>query len=81
MKVRTAARNTLKKAKIRKACGIFRRDSDGMGLSHAGWMLIEVGTEKVTGEKAHRWLGWAQSIIVNHGYLELKECKDINHAA
>lgn len=49
--------------------------------SHIEMMLNSITEGKVTGEKAHRWLGWAQcaAVVANAGTLE--EMKAINHAA
>ncbi|MEE9395289.1 MAG: hypothetical protein V3W41_22585 [Planctomycetota bacterium] len=81
MNTAEAARQTLTKSNIRNGGGPFDRCHTGMGIEHAGWMLTEIGLGNITGEKAHRWLGYAQAIVVNFGYLSLYDCKNINHAA
>ena len=54
------------------------RDPDGKTKSHAHWMLIGLREGYVKGDKAHRWLGYAQAIIVSHGHLSLNDMKEIN---
>jgi hypothetical protein len=44
-------------------------------------MLCKVVDGDITGEKAHRWLGWAQCAVVNSGAATLEDMKKINHAA
>ena len=54
------------------------RSLDGKGINHAVWMLEEVKHCRVKAEKAHRWLGWAQAILVYEGAATLEQCKTIN---
>lgn len=51
------------------------------GKDHIGWMLSEIIQERVTGEKAHRWLGWAQCAICMGGATTLPVFKNINHTS
>lgn len=59
----------------------FQKDSKGTATAHLKYMLHELATGVVEGEKAHRWLGYAQGILVYTGYLTLDECKEINKEA
>ncbi len=48
---------------------------------HVLGMLANIADGEITGEKAHRWLGWAQCAIVAAKAGTLEEMKAINHAA
>lgn len=56
-------------------------DYSSTGLRHVEWMLDRIEAGDVSGEKAHRWLGWAQCAIVSAEAGTLEEMKAINHAA
>ena len=60
----------------------FCADHSNVGYRHTMMLLdaIESGTN-VSGEKAHRWLGWAQCAIVAARIGTLDEMKQINHKA
>jgi len=51
----------------------------GCDREHIEWMLDGIILGYITGEKAHRWLGWAQGIICIHESLTLEELKLINY--
>lgn len=55
------------------------RSQDGTGVNHAAWMLQQIEEGEVCGQKAHRWLGYAQAILVTSHYVDLEDCKRINH--
>lgn len=57
------------------------RNEEGRGVNHAYWMLTEIVLGNVTEEKAHRWLGYAQALLVAEDELTLEECKAINKEA
>lgn len=60
------------------------RCDDGMNpISHHHLhdMCVAIMEGKVTGEKAHRWLGWVQACCCVHGLATLEELKEINHNA
>ena len=42
-------------------------------------MLSRIESGEITGEKAHRWLGWVQGAICARGAGSLEEFKTINH--
>ena len=42
-------------------------------------MIAAIEDGKVTGEKAHRWLGWIQGVVCCRGGATLEEMKEINH--
>jgi len=52
-----------------------------LGRLHVSGLLDYIISGKVTGEKANRWLGWAQAALVMTGYKTLADVKDINHKA
>ncbi len=58
-----------------------KRDPRGIKLTHAKWMLEGIAWGYVQGEKAHRWLGYAQAIVVVNGWTTLHYVKEINHNA
>jgi Lar family restriction alleviation protein len=69
-----------------QACGYVMppdggRSADGRGTDHAFWMLAEVAYARATGRKAHRWLGYAQAILVECGSLTLEQAKLANKRA
>lgn len=57
------------------------RSEAGIGSPHACWMLSEIAEGRVTGRKAHRWLGYAQGLLVSYGMMTLDQAKRINHQA
>lgn len=57
------------------------RDLDGETPEHAMWMLQGIQWGYIQGEKAHRWLGYAQAILVHTGWLTLCAAKEINRKA
>lgn len=75
-----AAQNTKKILfEKRPECKDFdiARDDEGKKMSHALWMLNEIEF-RIAGEKAHRWLGYAQGILVHGDYLTLEDVKRCN---
>lgn len=54
------------------------RNTEGKGLEHALWMLNEIIEGKVSHEKGHRWLGYAQGLLVADGRASLESCKYAN---
>ena len=57
------------------------RDPDGLGTEHAMWMLNGIFEGYIQNEKAHRWLGYAQGILVASEVVSLDDMKNINFAA
>lgn len=49
--------------------------------THVREMLQKIITGEVTGEKAHRWLGWAQGCACAANTAKLETFKEINHNA
>jgi len=79
MNVVNAARNTIHI--VSKNClqaPIPERNEKGIGLQHAAWMLTEIVEKRITGEKAHRWLGYAQGLLVADNAASLNDCKYSN---
>lgn len=54
------------------------RDEEGKTTQHVMYVLNELMQGNVTGEKGHRWLGWAQGWLCAHGCLTLEDCKYAN---
>lgn len=83
MDVRIAAQNTLtvlsKSDKLESGTlPMPVRTDDGIELCHQIWLLDQVKTGKVTGEKAHRWLSWAQGVLAACGLITLTDAKYCN---
>lgn len=76
MNVETAAERTLTQVK-----GTMERDPEGKTIEHARWMLGGIIAGYIQHEKAHRWLAYAQAIIVLNGSATLNDMKAANKAA
>lgn len=57
------------------------KDLEGKSLEHAAWMLEEIVSKKIEGEKAHRWLGYAQGLLVLEGKATMADFREINELA
>ena len=57
------------------------RDDDGCGIEHACWMLQGIAQGYVQHEKAHRWLGYAQGVLVMSDTYTLGDMKKANKEA
>ena len=79
MNLERAAELTLE-AVFKQPCSA-RRSETGEGANHACWMLEGIREGYIQHEKAHRWLGYAQGLLVSHGMLTLDEAKSINQRA
>lgn len=67
-----------------KRCSMERgseRDIHGKSVEHAIWMLTGIVEGYIQHEKAHRWLGYAQAVLVQHDVISLEQCKEINERA
>ena len=51
------------------------KDKEGFGVHHALWMLIGIEGGYVTGNKAQRWLGYAQALLVTNKILTLADVR------
>lgn len=60
---------------------IFCSDEDGLNEQHIYNILQQVEAGEVTGDKAHRFIGWAQAVICTEGLLTLMELRDLNRSA
>lgn len=49
-----------------------------VGKSHLFEMTSKIISGQVTGEKAHRWLGYIQGVLVASGSVTLEQVKKIN---
>lgn len=47
-------------------------------IEHLAAMLTSIETGSVSGEKAHRWLGWVQGVVCCRGGATLEEMKSVN---
>ena len=78
MDIRIAARETLKL--VHKAKKLPSEHTQ-YGRDHIKNMLERIYFVEIEGEKAHRWLGWAQCAICLGEGATLNELKEINHHA
>lgn len=53
--------------------------SGPLSFTHIYNLLTSIETGLVSGEKAHRWLGWSQCAIVAAGAGTLEDMKRINN--
>jgi hypothetical protein len=51
------------------------------GKDHLTYMVEEIVSGRVQGEKAHRWLGYIQGCVVMSGGSTLEEVKLVNYQA
>lgn len=54
------------------------QDPDGATLGHAVWMLRGIAEGYITEDKAHRWLGYAQALVVIEGDVPLDVLMELN---
>lgn len=78
--LKDAAFNTLcRLAQNRSVNG--RQNPYGEGWPNAVWMLCGIRDGYIKGLKAHRWLGYAQGVLVQAGEISLQGCEDVNRTA
>lgn len=80
MNTQTAAVRLLEKLAV-PALNIARRNPEAKGVPHAVWMLEGIADGYVQYEKAHRWLGYAQALLVCDGILTVYQAKEINRTS
>lgn len=76
MDIERAADRTLD-AVSKQPCSAGRSEV-GDTADHACWMLEGIRDGYVQHEKGHRWLGYAQGLLIARGMLTLDKAKDIN---
>ncbi len=74
MNIQKAAERTI--AHVSDFC--VERDPEGRTTEHACWMLNGIIEGYIQNEKAHRWLAYAQAIIVLKNEATLNEMKAAN---
>ncbi len=52
-----------------------------VSAEHLRDMLTKIQSGEISGEKAHRWLGWVQGVLCARGAGSLEEFKAVNHQA
>ena len=62
-------------------CTELNDTNPSIGRPHLYEMIDRILSDEITGEKAHRWLGWIQACVCFGGGATLKELKDINREA
>jgi len=78
MNVVNAAANTLT---FIGADVVARRAEGGHRIEHAKWMLQGISRGYIQHEKAHRWLGYAQGLLVMMSVASLHDMKEANKHA
>ena len=78
MNVVEAAKGTIAANKFIENTVKAAKHSEGIGFSHAKWMLEEIAKGEMSDDKANRWLGYAQCILVVTKLASLEEVKNIN---
>ena len=59
-----------------------RREEEPNRVEHILWLLKGIESGYIEHEKAHRWLGWAQSALYsNFEHIKLSDLKHINKSA
>lgn len=58
-----------------------KRDKEGKTLEHVAWMLGQIIDREIEGEKAHRWLGYAQGLMVLEGKATMRDFAEANKEA
>lgn len=48
----------------------------GYTYPHLRWMLEQIRTRKVTGDKSHRWLGFIQGVLTREGHFTVQGERD-----
>jgi hypothetical protein len=54
---------------------------DATSIEHLSDIIFAIESGKVSGEKAHRWLGWLQGVVCCRGGATLEELKAVNLTA
>ena len=81
MDIRIAARETKIIINRNLSKASFPETPSKLSYINIMGLLDSIEVENVTGEKAHRWLGWSQAAAVGSGSCALDDVKNINHAA
>lgn len=48
----------------------------GYTYPHLRWMLEQMKTGQVVGDKAHRWLGFIQGVLIREDHFKVNEERD-----
>ena len=59
----------------------FSNDKDGCDMFHIIEILQQVADGEVTGDKAHRFIGWAQAVLCMENKLPLEWARKLNKRA
>ena len=74
------AARTLDQKHLAPICSKIERDSGGKTLAHLRWMVQEMHQE-MSNNKAMRWLGYIQGILVGVYGVSLDAMKDLSRDA
>lgn len=78
MDIKIAAKET---SKLIDDCTLFNPGKPNASKEHMREMVAKIVSGEVSGEKAHRWLGWLQACIYVSSDVTLDELKLINYEA
>lgn len=81
MNLQKVAEQTLTAARSKQPLLEPVRSEAGTGSAHAAWMLHGISMGYLHGDKAMRWLGYAQGVLVELEILSLPYVKKINAGA
>ena len=56
----------------------FTQDNHGCSKEHIHSILEQVICGDVTGNKAHRFIGWAQAVLCMEGFISLDDTRNMN---
>ena len=81
MNTKKAAELLLDKVATAPSVKKSKRDPEGKGVEHAIWMLVGIKLGYIQHEKSHRWLGYAQGLLVGENVISLEVAKTANKQA
>lgn len=75
-----AAANDTDKRFLEPYCDCPARAESGLGYAHLRWMVQQIGAG-MSQDKAMRWLGYIQGVLVATGDADLQEMKELSMRA
>ena len=61
-----------------KGAGLLDSPGRMTDRDHLLWMLDQIDSGKIAGEKAHRWIGYVQGVVVMCRMTEVEDMRDLN---
>jgi hypothetical protein len=75
------AANEIDKRFLKPRTLAVRRSEEGTNFGHLRWMVQEMSAPGFSENKAMRWLGYIQGVVVASGEATLEEMKDLSRRA